>query len=116
MRALRLFLASSVLSFAAVLSLVGLTASPAHAASVPDLPYSVLAGITPQGPLLVICLAVKEIGFSNCVDVPNPNGMSAPFPTDFVQTQITPAGNLLTVCLTVKELNFGPDCFSIPGG
>ena len=116
MRALRLFLASTLVSFAAVVSFIGLTPSAAHADTVPALPYSVIVALIPQGPLLQVCLTVKEIGFSECVDVPNPDGLSVPFPTDLVTVDITPTGNLLTICLTIKELSFGPECVSIPSG
>jgi len=118
MRALRLFLATSLISVAAVASFIGFTASPAHADTVPALPYSVHIDIIPQPqPLLQVCLTVKEIGFFDCVVVPNPNNITVPFPNDFVHVDIVPAGtNLLSICITIKELGFGPECLVVPSG
>jgi hypothetical protein len=100
-----------------VASIIGFTAIPAHADTVPALPYSVHIDVIPGNqPLLNVCLTIKEIGFFDCVVVPNPNNITVPFPTDFVHVDITPTGNLLTICLTIKELNFGPECVSVPSG
>lgn len=116
MRALRLFLATSLVSFAAVASLIGFTASPAHADTVPALPYSVVVALVPQGPLLQVCLTIKEIGFFDCLVVPNPNNITFPGPADLVSVTITPSGTLLSICLTIRELNFGPECLVVPSG